>query len=196
MSPDNTPDTMLARYGRPASLVAAGLLAGTIVAGTVTATAQTATPAPPAPSASVSTPPVPVAPPLPRRDLRGRGHGGHKLFGDVLHGEFVSPKPGGGYRTLQTHRGTATAVSASEITVKSEDGFTRTYAVNEDTLVNAARDGITSIAVNDLVHVRALGAGAGATATAVVDVTKMKAYREKFAPERKQPNVDAPQPNA
>lgn len=123
---------------------------------------------------------------------RGKGQGHQEgMGGGVLHGEFVSVKPGGGYQTMQMQRGTATAVSATAITVKSEDGFTRSYAVTKDTLVNAARDGITSVAVSDVVHVRASGAGDKATATDVMDQTKMMANREKFGMDREKQTADA-----
>ena len=50
-----------------------------------------------------------------------------------LHGTFVVPKEGGGYQTMQMQHGIVTAVSATSISVKSEDGFTATYVVNADT---------------------------------------------------------------
>jgi hypothetical protein len=128
--------------------------------------------------------------------FEGRGHGGHGGFngiggGGVLHGEFVTPKPGGGYQTVQVQRGTATAVSSTAITVKSADGFSRTYAVDTSTLVNAGRDGITSIAVNDAVELQALGAGDKATVADVIDETKLLANRDRFAPKRETPSADA-----
>lgn len=128
-------------------------------------------------------------------DMRGgmgQGQGHHKgMRGGVLHGEFVTVKPGGGYQPTQMQRGTVTAVSATAITVKSEDGFVRSYVVTKDTLVNAARDGITSVAVNDIVHVRASGVGDKATATDVMDQTKMMANREKFGRNREKQTADA-----
>lgn len=162
----------------------------------------------PAPAPSTGTPPAPGRMGAPGEGYRGRGgpgfegpgmgehgKGGHMggmrgMAGDALHGEFVTAKPGGGYQTVQVQRGTATAVSATSITVKSEDGFSRTYAVTKDTLVNAAKDGITTIAINDLVHVRALGAGDKAVASDVMDMTKMMANRDKFAPPEMKKSAD------
>ncbi|MEI8408959.1 MULTISPECIES: hypothetical protein [unclassified Kribbella] len=49
------------------------------------------------------------------------------MFGDALHGEFVTAKDGGGYETIATQKGEVTAVSTTSITVKSADGYSRTY---------------------------------------------------------------------
>ena len=75
----------------------------------------------------------------------GLGHRGQFGLGGALHGEFVVKKEGGAYQTVATQRGEVTAVSKDSITVKSEDGYSRTYAITEDTLVNAARDGIDDV---------------------------------------------------
>ena len=72
----------------------------------------------------------------------GFGHGHHggpfgKFFGfggfgglgrgGPLHGEFTIRKPdGSGFQTMAIQTGEVTAVSPSSITVKSEDGFSRT----------------------------------------------------------------------
>ena len=131
-------------------------------------------------------------------DMRkGKGWGHHKgMGGGVLHGEFVTVKPGGGYQPMQMQRGTVTAVSATAITVRSEDGFVRSYVVSKDTLVNAASGGIASVAVNDVVHVRASGAGDKATATDVMDQTKMMANHEKFGVNREKQAADATPSNS
>jgi hypothetical protein len=155
----------------------------------------------PSSGATVSPSPAPSAPPapLPERRLggpgfKGRGWGGPQHLGrGVLHGEFVTPKAGGGFQTHQVQQGTATAVTGTSITVRSEDGFTRSYAVTADTMVNAGREGITSISVDVLVHVRAVGGGNNATAVQVTDVSKVMAQREKFAPQRRKPAPNATQ---
>ncbi|MEP7053809.1 MAG: hypothetical protein ABI912_01000 [Actinomycetota bacterium] len=166
---------------------------------TPAAQAQSATPSA-TPSATAPEAPAPgLAGPdgkrFPRRggaNFEGHGPGGMKgIGGGVLHGEFVTPKPGGGYQTIQIQRGTATAVTATSITVKSADGFSRSYAVDKDTLVNAGRDGITSIAVNDAVDLRALGAGDKANVADVVDETKLKSNFSRFAPDQVKPSADA-----
>ena len=67
---------------------------------------------------------------------QGPGQRGGGMFGEALHGEFVTAKDGGGYETIATQKGEVTAVSESSITVKSADGYSRTYTVNSDTKVN------------------------------------------------------------
>lgn len=185
--------------------VAAGLTVGVVGIAAATGTPEAATTqlgagapaqAQTSPSQSPSVSPSSEAVPAPRLpgDKRGlrRGPRGQKALGaGVLHGEFVTRKPDGGYQTVQTQQGAVTAVSATSITVKSEDGFTRSYAVTKDTLVNAGSEGITSIAVNARVRVHALGAGSTPTAAQVIDEAKMQAKRDSFAPHRKKPTADA-----
>ena len=87
----------------------------------------------------------------------------------AIHGQFVTPKPGGGYQTIDTQRGTVTAVSTSSITVKSSDGYTKTYQVTSSTNVDAQRAGISSVKTGQPVSVFATVNGSSATATQVVD---------------------------
>jgi hypothetical protein len=101
---------------------------------------------------------------------QGRGQRGGGMFGEALHGEFVTAKDGGGYETIATQKGEVTAVSESSITVKSADGYSRTYTVNSDTKVN--RDGkIADITTGETVRIRATVAGNTATATSISDNT-------------------------
>ena len=72
------------------------------------------------------------------------GHHGQFGLGGALHGEFVIKKDDGPYQTVAAQRGEVTAVSKDSITVKSEDGYSRTYTITEDTLVNAARTASTT----------------------------------------------------
>jgi hypothetical protein len=113
-----------------------------------------------------------------------RGHVGPFLLGPggmALHGEFTTKKPDGGFQTHATQLGEVTAVSSSSITVKSEDGFTRTYAVDGDTKVRPATDeGIGGIADGETVRVMALVEGDKARALAVVDTAAVKELRGKF----------------
>jgi hypothetical protein len=55
--------------------------------------------------------------------------------GQAIHGEHVVKQPDGSYRTVLTQAGTIDSVSGSDITVKSEDGFTQGYAINTDTRI-------------------------------------------------------------
>jgi len=72
------------------------------------------------------------------RKLAGRlGHG--KRFGvrgRVLHGEFVV-RTKDGFQTAFVHKGEVTAVSSTSITVKSADGFEKSYAVTGETKVRS-----------------------------------------------------------
>jgi hypothetical protein len=103
--------------------------------------------------------------------LGGHGFGGFGKMGG-LHGEFTIKKPdGSGYETVATQTGEVTAVSPSSITVKSEDGFSRTYTVDENTVVGSGRDGIGSVKTGDTVHVAGLLDGGKASAAAVLDST-------------------------
>ena len=102
----------------------------------------------------------------------GRPGLGH-LFGGpggALHGEFVVPDGSGGYRTMLTQRGTATKVSDTSITVRSEDGFTATYQITATTRIGATREGVGSIKDGADVAVMAEQKGDAATALAVADL--------------------------
>lgn len=122
-----------------------------------------------------------------RRDGRMGGRHGGLAFGGgrALHGELVVPKPGGGYQTMVVQGGEVTAVSASSITVKSEDGFSQTYAVTADTLVNAARDGIDTVKKGVTARVVAVRSGDTLTAVHVSDQTLREGFRDRFGPGHK-----------
>ena len=77
-----------------------------------------------------------------------------------VHGEFVVANGAGGYTTEMTQTGTVTAVSATSITVRSEDGYSQTYAVP-----NTAGSPRAPFAVDDQVVVRATRNGETATVT-------------------------------
>jgi hypothetical protein len=89
------------------------------------------------------------------------GPGGQTGTGPApLHGEFVVPDGAGAYTTELTQTGTVTAVSANNITVRSEDGFSQTYVVPQSS------DGATpAVAVNDDVTIRATRTGQTVTVT-------------------------------
>ncbi|MEU0089949.1 DUF5666 domain-containing protein [Kribbella sp. NPDC006257] len=158
------------------------------VVGTVAAVAATtaaggvawaATGADPTPSPSAS-PSAPAAPDPGKGP--GGGFGRHGEFGmmGALHGEYVVEKDGGGYQTVASQRGEVTAVSTDSITVKSADGYSRTYAVTADTLVNATRDGIASVKNGNQVTISALVADGKYTATSVNDGTVRDAAGQKW----------------
>ena len=93
-----------------------------------------------------------------------RGHGG-PLGGEhgVLHGELVVETDEGVYETRQVQRGEVTAVSASSITVVSEDGYSATYTLDDSTVQERDRaEGPAQ--VGDSAHV--VGSVDGSTVTA------------------------------
>ncbi len=49
-----------------------------------------------------------------------------------------------------------TAVSSSSITVKSDDGYSKTYVVDDNTLVNAGSQGISDVRTGNEVRIMAL----------------------------------------
>jgi hypothetical protein len=94
----------------------------------------------------------------PGRDKRARkladkfGRGKRFWIGRrVLHGEFVV-RTKDGFKTAFVHKGEVTAVSSTSITVKSADGFTKAYAVTDDTKVRSKRQesSIGDVKVGDL----------------------------------------------
>lgn len=172
---------MTTRILPAAGLLAAGLLSGAVLAGVTTATAQSGDPTP-------SVAPHDEKPEGPRGFKHGRGPHGFGVPG-ALHGEFTTKAPDGGYQTMAMQRGEVTAVSATSVTVKSEDGFSRTYAVNDDTLVNAGNEGIDDVSTGDQVHVMAIVDGGNARAVRIQDVTKVRELRGKWAPARPRPST-------
>jgi hypothetical protein len=90
----------------------------------------------------------------------------------VVHGEFVAPDGNGGYVTNLMQTGTVTSVGDSSLGVKSEDGYTRDYALNADTVVNGARgwtaESKGGVANGQTVTVMATRSGDTATATMIM----------------------------
>ncbi|MDI3193373.1 hypothetical protein QK290_02640 [Pseudarthrobacter sp. AL07] len=107
-----------------------------------------------------------------------------------LHSESVVKKADGSFETVLTQQGTVDAVSETSVTVKSEDGFTQTYAVNADTKIikfpAPAADGspatgddgkrlkrsevtIADIATGDTVRVSGVKSGNNAEARHIVE---------------------------
>nr|BFE79105.1 hypothetical protein GCM10020093_017060 [Planobispora longispora] len=141
------------------------------MAAAATASSPTPSPASPTPSPTPSVTegdatPTPAPPPGKgwKRMMRGP-------FG-AIHGEFVVPDGNGGYQTVATQIGEVTEVGEDSVTVRSEDGFSRTYAVGDSTRVSAGRQGVTGIESGDTVAVTAEVEGQTATATSVVDLTR------------------------
>jgi hypothetical protein len=164
--------------GRP--LVLAGVAVVALLGGA--GVAMAATSGSPASGAAAASPGGTVAKPSPSArpafPHQGRPGGFGSAFGGpfgAVHGQFVVPKPGGGYQTVDTQRGSVTAVSATSITVKSADGFTKTYQVVGSTNVDAKRDGIGSVKTGHQVAVTATVSGGTATAVSVLDFNLLPA---------------------
>jgi hypothetical protein len=136
-----------------AGVAAAGVL-GT--AGVAAATSNDSTPAP---SASAA--------PSDKADHRRAKRAGRALIGRGMHGEWVVKGKDGKPVTLETIRGTVTAVGSSRLTVKAEDGFTETFATNSDTMVRGGADTLGAVKVGAKGAVVGVKSGSTVTARAV-----------------------------
>jgi hypothetical protein len=186
---EQAPRRVSARSRRMA--VTAAFLGGIAVAGVGVATAQQDSP---------STTTAPATKPTAPGGLPERGRGFEKFGGrgalgkfarfgfggplGALHGEFVTPNGSGGFRTVDTQTGEVTAVSPTSITVKSEDGFSKKYAVDENTVVNSGRDGIGSVKNGDTVMLSAAVDSGSAKAMRIVDRTTLGKIRDHWTPKR------------
>jgi hypothetical protein len=157
--------------GLVAGVLGTGLAAALIVAA-VGAGAQTPSPSPTAPAQKA-----------PGFGRHFRGFGGFG-FGGALHGEFTVPGPNGGYQTLAMQTGSVTAVSGSSVTVKSDDGYTKSYIVDGNTLVDAGQNGIGSVKKGDSVRVLAIVSGSATHAVRVDDVTNIGRLDGRWLPMR------------
>ncbi len=141
-----------------AGVATAGVL-GT--AGVAAATSSDSTPAPSASAAPGSSAPSSDHPRAKRakRALLARG----------MHGEWVVKGKDGKPVTLETIRGTVTAVSASSVSVKAEDGFTETFATNSDTKVRGGgADALSDVKAGAKAAVVGVKSGSTTTARAVL----------------------------
>jgi hypothetical protein len=145
-----------------AKIVTAGAatvaLAGGIGAG-IAAADPTTSPTP-TPTAS------PTAKDRPADKHRDGLPGRRALLARALHGEATLG--GEQHRVVDFQRGVVQDVSATSLTVKSEDDFTATYVLNADTKVHKQGDPakIADIKTGD--HVRVLALKDGSTVTAKV----------------------------
>ncbi len=175
------------RSGSRRPYIVAGVAVAALLGGAGAALAARNSPAPAAPVSAMITNPTPspvppgaAAPGLPGFRYFGRGPGfGGRLFG-TLHGQFVIGKSGGGYQTIDVQNGQVTAVTTTSITLKSADGFTKTYVIASSTLVDAQRDGIGSVKVGNQASVQATVSGSTATAVSVEDLTLLQQGRPAF----------------
>ena len=152
------------RPGRAIAFVAAGAIAATGITGLAFAADNGPTPAPSAPSDSTA----PNAPGGMMGDGDGGhgrggpggrggmgGHGGLGLGGRVQHGEAVVTPDDGTTATVRVQSGTISSVSATELMVKSDDGFEQTWPLTAETSIHKSRSDATAadLAVGDTVMV-------------------------------------------
>jgi hypothetical protein len=158
-----------------AGIAVAALLGG---GGAALAAGNSGTPA--AAQNAVTSTPVPAPSPGAPGTHRYRHFGGRFAPFGMVHGQFVVAKPGGGYQTVDVQDGQVTAVSATSITLKSSDGFTKTYVVTSSTTVDAQRDGIGSVKVGNQASVVASVSGSTVSATNIADLTLFQQNRQGF----------------
>jgi len=174
------------RSGSRRPYIIAGVAVAALLGGAGAALAATHSSAPAAASSALITNPTPspgvpgsAGPATPRHRFGPLFGLGGNLFG-ALHGEFVIGKSGGGYETVDVQNGQVTAVSSTSITLKSADGFTKSYVVSSSTLVDAQRDGIGSVKVGNQASVQATVSGSTATAISIEDLTLLQQDRPDF----------------
>lgn len=169
------------------------LTAGTLVVGAALATGITgiasaadSTPGPASSSATATN-----DRPTDARGHHGRGgpggmHGAPGMH--ALHSEAVVKAADGTISTVTSIRGTVTAVSETSITVKAEDGFSATYAIDSETDVRtgvpkrpaadsapASTSTIADVKVGDVASVHGTVTGSAATAAAIHAMTAAQA---------------------
>jgi hypothetical protein len=169
------------------AIIGAAAAAILVVAGVSIAVAQTS------PSSTTTSTIAPSAGPAKGGPGGFHGHKGFGSFGSfggpgrfgmngVIHGEFVRPNGSGGYQTVDFQTGQVTSVSSSSITLKSADGFSKSYSVTTNTLVDAGRDGIGNVKKGDNAQVNAVVNSSTAEAQNINDLTNLSTLRQHWAP--------------
>ncbi|GAA2607341.1 hypothetical protein GCM10010399_42820 [Dactylosporangium fulvum] len=124
-----------------------------VVGGLPTVAEAQPTPTPPAP-APTETAPGP-----------GGGMGAHEnMFGDVYHGEGVLQTKNGPVRVAMQN-GDATQLTQSSVTVRSADGFTRTWELGKNLKVYDKRHTLQPGALQSGAHLVIAGKVTGAAAS-------------------------------
>ena len=102
------------------------------------------------------------------------GHDGHGRRGGLLarieHGEATVTTDQGD-RVIDLQRGIVNSANSGQLTVRSADGFTATYVVDNSTKIRKDRKAsdISQVVANDRVLVLATKAGGTITATGIRD---------------------------
>jgi len=91
----------------------------------------------------------------------------HGLRSRALHGEFVVQTKDG-LKTVVLQKGSVTALSATSVTVKSTDGFTVTWTINDQTRVRKDKAAAASSDLKSGLVVRVVGPKDGSSTTARV----------------------------
>ncbi len=129
----------------------------------------------------------------------GRHGGGMRGLGlgPGIHGTFVTPNQSGtGYQTIDTQKGSVTDVSATSITVKSKDGFTKTYVVSSTTNVNGKAGDIASVKSGDDVAILGIESGSDVNAQQIFDGKNFKPGAQGKPDGNWQPGQNGNQPPA
>jgi hypothetical protein len=112
-------------------------------------------------------------------DFAAGGMGGG--LSAAVHAEYVVLQ-GSGYTTMAEQLGTVSEISSSSVTVKSSDGFTRSYALGTDVVVSnlqqrrqqaggtATQLSVADIVAGGTVRIVAAKEGSGYTASSVMVV--------------------------
>lgn len=150
-----------------AAVASAGITAGIMASGDDSASTAAAT----APGAQDSTGQGQQQQQQQQQQQGGTSSGsGSALTGSTaLHGEYVVSDGNGSYLTVIAQVGTVSAVSADSITVKSDDGFSKTYEIADATTVNGGQSEVSAVENDHTVQVVATTENDKATATAIVD---------------------------
>jgi hypothetical protein len=141
-------------------------------AGTGIALAQSSDPPSPTPPAPSSSAPEPDG--MSRCHDGHDGHDGHGRRGGLLarieHGEATVTTDQGD-RVIDLQRGIVNSANSGQLTVRSADGFTATYVVDNSTKIRKDRKAsdISQVVANDRVLVLATKAGGTITATGIRD---------------------------
>ena len=98
------------------------------------------------------------------------GPGGGAALANALHGDFVVSL-NGAYVTDRMQTGTVTSISATDLTLKSADGYTQSYVINSGTTVDTGANTIKDVAQGNTVTVVAALSGSTATANTIEDTT-------------------------
>jgi hypothetical protein len=96
--------------------------------------------------------------------------GGIAAVANALHGDFVVSL-NGAYVTDRLQTGTVSSISATDLTVKSADGYTQTYVINSGTTVDTGANTIKDVVQGNTVTVVAALSGSTATANTIEDTT-------------------------